>query len=487
MRKTPVIAALLFATGVWAQTPAQNPTDFLAAIATAIEHRGGACPGLYKYTYANSLPPEGWLMQTPFIWGKKPADIVAGNHSTFLPKAMGDLIATAQKVVDITTLGPAPDGRWEQEIIRGLRAVADSGRPVIVRILVANPTGFGFDAKAYLARLGAELEKSKGKNLIVYAAGHHSEATSWNHSKIVQVDGRYALTGGHNQWDADYLGSRPVHDVSMLVEGQAAYAAFNFANVMWDYIRDCNSTRPCTFAQESYRWTPGHIIREAPPGITVDIPPATGDVPIIAVARAGVALIFCDKDAQPSDTAMLAVFDHAQKSIRLSQQDIALSLCGSPTRQWWDDGMKALARAVARNVDVQMVLSNYKAKGGTGNPYSSCVGSSEVWTALLNELRKVAGLPEPALVKLMKEKVHIATLRFGPDPADTWLNGWPFANHAKVLIVDDSVFYIGSSNFYSSDLQEFGYFVQRPAAVQTLLADYWDPMWKYSKVTEYVP
>jgi phosphatidylserine/phosphatidylglycerophosphate/cardiolipin synthase-like enzyme len=274
----------------------------------------------------------------------------------------------------------------------------------------------------------------------------------------------------------------------MLVEGQAAYAAFQFANVLWDYVRYCAGGGDCAYRQKSYRWTVGHIIQEAPPGITVDVPPAVGDVPIIAAGRAGMAMSSCTKDTQPSDTAMLAVLDHAKKSIRLSQQDIGFrTSCLDPQFRWWSDGMRALGRAIGRNVDVQIVLSHYLARAGNGSSYAWCVPGSRVWEELHGAVRLATGKPDAEVTKLMKEKVHIAWLRFGPDPAGTWTNGWTFANHAKVMIVDDSVFYVGSSNVYTSGLQEFGYFVQHPAAAQTIITDYWEPMWKYSKVTEYVP
>jgi len=36
---------------------------------------------------------------------------------------------------------------------------------------------------------------------------------SWNHAKIVAVDGKYLWTGGHNFWTAHYLTTKPVNDL----------------------------------------------------------------------------------------------------------------------------------------------------------------------------------------------------------------------------------------------------------------------------------
>jgi len=48
------------------------------------------------------------------------------------------------------------------------------------------------------------------------------DSFSWNHAKIISVDGREALVGGHNLYSRDYLVDDPVHDLSMRISGPAA-------------------------------------------------------------------------------------------------------------------------------------------------------------------------------------------------------------------------------------------------------------------------
>jgi hypothetical protein len=74
--------------------------------------------------------------------------------------------------------------------------------------------------------------------------------------------------------------------------------------------------------------------------------------------------------------------------------------------------------------------------------------------------------------------VFLATVRNGP--ADKWQDGKPFANHAKLVEVDDTAFYIGSENVYPAGLQELGVIVQSTAAAATLRSEYIDPMIKWS-------
>jgi len=53
-------------------------------------------------------------------------------------------------------------------------------------------------------------------------------------------------------------------------------------------------------------------------------------------------------------------------------------------------------------------------------------------------------------------------------------------NHAKIMIVDDEAYVLGSDNLYPGFLSEFDYLVEGADAVNTLLSSYWAPLWKYS-------
>src|SRR5258708_21088194 len=81
--------------------------------------------------------------------------------------------------------------------------------------------------------------------------------------------------------------------------------------------------------------------------------------------------------------------------------------------------------------------------------------------------------PDPINAVLCSH-VHLAPLRFGPDA--TWPGGKTFANHAKLWMVDDRVFYVGSDNLYPVNLQEFGYIVDAQKAAPPLLDASWTPL-----------
>ena len=56
---------------------------------------------------------------------------------------------------------------------------------------------------------------------------------SWDHAKVIAVDGATAIVGGHNMWTRHYLASAPVHDLSMQVTGSAAAHAMRFVDALW--------------------------------------------------------------------------------------------------------------------------------------------------------------------------------------------------------------------------------------------------------------
>ncbi len=57
---------------------------------------------------------------------------------------------------------------------------------------------------------------------------------TWNHSKIIAVDGCEALVGGHNLNMDLFRSYPPVHDLSCVVHGAAAYGSQLFLDRMWD-------------------------------------------------------------------------------------------------------------------------------------------------------------------------------------------------------------------------------------------------------------
>jgi len=90
-------------------------------------------------------------------------------------------------------------------------------------------------------------------------------------------------------------------------------------------------------------------------------------------------------------------------------------------------------------------------------------------------------VPPGDIHALLCQRFHAATLR--PSNDDAWPDGTKFANHAKLAIVDDAAFYLGSQNWYPSDLIELGYIVDDAGAARDLIAAYYAPLWSTSRRT----
>jgi hypothetical protein len=55
-------------------------------------------------------------------------------------------------------------------------------------------------------------------------------------------------------------------------------------------------------------------------------------------------------------------------------------------------------------------------------------------------------------------------------------------NHSKLIVVDDSVCYVGSDNVYPSYNEEFGVWLDNDArAISSFVSDYWKGLWNFAK------
>lgn len=53
-------------------------------------------------------------------------------------------------------------------------------------------------------------------------------------------------------------------------------------------------------------------------------------------------------------------------------------------------------------------------------------------------------------------------------------------NHAKLMVIDDEAYVVGSDNLYPGFLSEFNFLVEGVDAVGDVLKTYWEPLWKYA-------
>jgi phosphatidylserine/phosphatidylglycerophosphate/cardiolipin synthase-like enzyme len=409
-----------------------------------------------------------------------------GHSDVALLDELHGLITSARATVDLTSLQP-PDGRFEAALRNAITWLGASGRTVSVRLLFgAFPVQGAVDARAVLARLTRDLPATAKVTVSVGNYRSSNLPPSWNHSKIVAVDGATALVGGHNLWTKHYLDGEPVHDLSMRVAGPAARDGHRFADLQWRWTCANRSwvTR-LTGSVAAFTWSRGAVTDRCPGDSVLPAPTAgTGATTVIAAGR--LALIDPDDATNPADLAQVAMVEAAERSVRISQQDLGpvqLPVLGIPLGGWNQELLDALGAAILRGVDVKVVVSSPEARvGGLGPseaPYANGWSLAEVADEITAAAAAQPGAPAgAALQTLVCSKLQVAPIRFSAD--DAFTSGGVPGNHAKLLMVDDAAFYIGSQNLYPAGLTEFGYIVDSATAAATVRDTYWAPLWQHS-------
>jgi phosphatidylserine/phosphatidylglycerophosphate/cardiolipin synthase-like enzyme len=415
--------------------------------------------------------------------GDKPRALCTGP-ADFLYDEMYKIVANAQRHVDITTLQRI-DGRFLAALQHAISYLNDRSPPrsdVHVRFLHGGP-GVPPDPVETDLQVVLKLAKNiaPGDLHIRISAGTFAEIPQINHSKIIAADGRHSIVGGINPWQKDYLEADPVHDLWLKVDGPAAADAQRYANWLWEQV--CRLALPPLNAA-TIPETPFVIVPFSPcilgpynPFAREKGPPSKGNTRIIAAGTTGGMLSPFNFD-RAGDHALFAMIDAAETAVRISQQDLANA------KHLHIELAMHLYQAMLRGVDVYVVLSN------TGTEYSSGFTAEEQAKMLRNVIRNVGFTwgaptgPDFTVDDLLCDRLHIASFRSTSDNASTVTT----RNHAKFLMVDSDMFYIGSQNLYPGGLSsiafpglaEFGYIVDNAEATSIVKSTYWDELWSRS-------
>ncbi len=458
---------------------------------------------------ASAADPADWLLQTPGCWGDDKCAERPGTKR--LLAKMTENISKAKRTVDISTLAPFPNGAFQDAIVAGLKSAAESGSKLKVRILVGAAPVYHLNVvpSKYRDELNSKLGKAAGDITLNVASMTTSKtAFSWNHSKLLVVDGQSAITGGINGWKDDYVDTaHPVSDVDLALTGPAAGSAGRYLDQLWSWTcQNKSNVASVWFASSNGADCMPTLQKDANPKAV----PATGDVPVIAVGGLGVGIK--DKDASssfrpdlpsasdtkcvvglhdntnadrdydtanPEESALRALVGSAKKHVEISQQD--LNATCPPLPRYDVRLYDAIAAKMAAGVKVRIVVSDPANRGAVGSGgYSQIKSLSEISDLLRNRLALITGGQQGAKAA-MCSNLQLATAR-SSDSAK-WADGKPYAQHHKLVSVDDSAFYIGSKNLYPSWLQDFGYIVESPEAAKQLDAGLLAPQWQYSKAS----
>lgn len=507
-----LVGSTLSATPALADTSAASAPHLDAVEQTLRQVSPGLEGSVWERTGGNTLASAdgdtaGWLLQTPGCWGDAACTKRPGTEQLLAQTTA--TIGNATRTVDISTLAPFPDGAFQEAIVAGLKKSVSAGHKLKVRILVGAapvyhlnvlPSKYRDDLRSRLGRAADDV------TLNVASMTTSKTAFSWNHSKLLVVDGRSVVTGGINHWKNDYIDTaHPVSDVDLALSGPAARTAGRYLDELWGWT--CANRK--NIAKVWFAPSPG---ADCMPALDQDARPAdaAGDVPVIAVGGLGVGIKSADPASafrpvlpsapdtkcvvglhdntnadrdydtvNPEESALRSLVDSATSHIEISQQDMNATC---PPLPRYDIRLyDALAARMAAGVKVRIVVSDPANRGAVGSGgYSQIRSLDEISDVLRARLALVTG-SRPKAQTTLCSGLQLATAR-SADHA-TWADGKPYAQHHKVVSVDGSAFYVGSKNLYPSWLQDFGYIVESTPAAAQLKEQLLDPQWKYAQKT----
>jgi len=455
----------------------------------------------------------GEIQQTPsvnhaFYQKSNPRE----NHSDWFPQKMADVISKTTKWCDIMSLGP-PDGIFIEKFKEALAVIHErvkdqKSAPVTIRIMFGNLPGMPTNCGAVRRALTEDLPTDGSANMNIWV-GSWRLGASWNHAKIIAVDGRYLHTGGHNLWDAHYLKEHPVHDLSIEMEGRVTLDGHMFANYQWEFIKKKQDTCIGQMAENipdyvPLIWKSRVMVSEFPKGIAEEFPPIFDytkvltyekpeeSVPVISLGRLGALMSTAHpmlRGDRPSDDAFVAMIHSSQKIIKATLQDIGpVCIPGTkfalPGLTWPKPYLNAIARAIwQRGVDVEIILSNPGSIPNGLSPAEACYGNGwscvDVAAEIIKRIKKQFPKAEDDdLRQKVTENLRICFIK--QLQGNAYADGTTIGLHSKHFIVDDLACYTGSQNLYVCDLAEWGVIVDHEEKTQKILSEYWDPMWKTS-------
>ena len=186
------VVILTLAAGPVAEGQSAAAPSHLDQVIAALEQVSPQTEGtVWRDTTGNALEGDvtDWFLQTPNCWGSDDCSDPVGTRR--LLAAIAEVIGAARHTVDITTLWPFADGGFQDAIVAGLRQALANGHRPIVRVVAGNPyfvsyTGTG--PAAWRAELLNEIGPSAAA-LPIAVAVPTTNLQSWNHAKMVSVDG----------------------------------------------------------------------------------------------------------------------------------------------------------------------------------------------------------------------------------------------------------------------------------------------------------
>lgn len=437
------------------------------------------------------LNDESWILDSPRYDDIERTKLDPNQHSDNFVSSWSNTIATAEQFVDITSLA-VPEDKFMDELKKALRTLDSKNKTIIVRLLFgANIKWINLDVDVWkvFKELSDELSSTTKVKLYVGSfASSELFATvgqkyfSWNHSKVVAVDGKWLITGGHNLYRLYLNQTNPVHDISVKLPGKIAELGHRFCDYLWKYTVDNSSSwlsrysiskygnlasnqNDNDFRSFSFQNSDQKTSKLGEPIVT-DVPPDLPDyTKVIAAGRLSNAFMRTGREYyNVADTAKMNMIHNAQTAIFISQQAIYPIILANDFNK---NVIENLIRAMYKDVDVFIIKSSTKTEiAGKVDLYNSGLSRIETFKYFFNIAKNMVDSPKNRETILAKLFDHFLVLDSSNGLAEV-------PNHAKLLIVDTKASSVGSHNLYDDSHAEFEVILRNMKLLLDYYAGYW--------------
>jgi phosphatidylserine/phosphatidylglycerophosphate/cardiolipin synthase-like enzyme len=288
---------------------------------------------------------------------------------------------------------------------------------------------------------------------------------SWNHSKIIVVDGEKSNVGGINLFEEYNDPNNRVRDVGINFDNRqvAAYCT-DFINTLARQDLKIPKFGTPDNVRAYFNGEKIMVNKRHNRPVTTDTSTATRMDPIMAnneppeksnnnsntknnVICVGRGYFAQGGDLTTSDAVLLEMINSAQKTLKISQQSI-MFMYALGQSQFNRDIIDALRKALLRGVKIDIIVSgeNTQANGIDYNGMSATRLRQELWGVDNSNLR---------IINLLNEQGIISP------------------NHAKVVIKDARMFYVGSHNLYDASHAEYGVVIAGEDHTKKFLKEFW--------------
>lgn len=76
-------------------------------------------------------------------------------------------------------------------------------------------------------------DKLDPETFVGFLMQSRTPAISWNHGKIVAVNGKVLMTGGANYWKENMKGEHSIFEMQAKIQGDATISTHRYADYFW--------------------------------------------------------------------------------------------------------------------------------------------------------------------------------------------------------------------------------------------------------------